>query len=114
MVFFVIGSLTINQRQKYMRTPHWENDETAYPSDSAYQVEGYRGIAWRVFGWETEADEDTEWTGIENRTGKLVCVMIGDDRRFTFDPDEVKQIAREEYCGVCGQIGCCHDGLDRA
>jgi len=31
----------------------------------------------------------------------------------SLDPDDVTPIAREAYCGVCGQMGCGHDGLDR-
>ncbi len=97
---------------------NYESDETTYPADSAYSVCSYPGIAWRVFGWEIEEkevwDKDLEQDIFEEqRTGKLVCVMIGDDRRFTFHPEDVKEIKREQYCGVCGQIGCNHDGLER-
>jgi hypothetical protein len=55
-------------------------------------------------------------TGYEpepERTGFLVCVMVGDDRHWTFDPSEVTPIDRDAYCGVCGQMGCGHDGLER-
>ena len=38
--------------------------------------------------------------------------MVGDDRHFTFDPDELTPIKRRDYCGECGQIGCTHDGHD--
>lgn len=92
---------------------NYERDDAAFPAD-AYQVDGHKGIAWYVLGWETEPDEDTEWSGYESRTGRVVAVMVGDDRHFTFDPEDVKPLAREEYCGVCGQIGCAHDGLDRS
>lgn len=92
--------------------PDYESDDEAFPADG-YQVAGYGGIAWYVLGWHIEADEDTEWTGMKERTGKVVAIMIGDDRRFTFEPDEVTPLEREAYCGVCGQIGCAHDGLDR-
>jgi len=88
-------------------------DDAAFPAD-AYTVSGYRGIAWYVRGWETQADEDTEWTGESPRTGRVVATMVGDDRQFTFDPDELTPLAREDYCGECGQIGCGHDGLDRS
>lgn len=91
---------------------HYETDREAFPED-AYQVKGHKGIGWRVCGWETEPDEDTEWSGMENRTGLVVCVMIGDDRAFTFEPDELTPLARKDYCGECGQIGCCHDGWER-
>jgi hypothetical protein len=91
---------------------HYEDDNATFPAE-AYQVDGYRGIAWYVMGWETEPDEDTEWSGYEVRTGRVVARMVGDDRDFTFEPDELKPLEREEYCGVCGQMGCAHDGYDR-
>ncbi len=92
---------------------HYETDEKAFP-DGAYTVRQYPGIAWYVYGWETEPDEDTEWSGYETRTGNVLAVMIGDDRRFSLDPADVSPLAREKYCGSCGQIGCGHDGLDRS
>jgi hypothetical protein len=94
------------------RRPNYEQDDKAFPAD-AYKVKGHRGIAWHVYGWETEPDEDTEWTGIENRTARVVCVMVGDDRRWTFDPEDIEPLDDLAYCHVCGQIGCGHDGLDR-
>lgn len=93
---------------------HYVNDETAYPYENAYAVEGWRGVAWRVYGWQTAPDEDTEWSGIEERTGLLVCVMIGDDEPHTFEPGEVARLDDDDYCAVCGQIGCTHDGRERA
>ena len=90
---------------------HYE-DAPEYQADG-YKVSGYRGIAWYVLGWETEPDEDTEGSGLENRTGQLICQMIGDDRHFAFDPSEIMSIPRESFCGECGQIGCTHDGLSR-
>ena len=80
-----------------------------FPAD-AYRVRGYEGIAWRILGWETEPDEDTEWSGYEVRTGRVLAIMIGDDRRFAFDPDEVSPLKRSEFCSECGQIGCAHGG----
>ena len=91
---------------------HYETDDAAFPAD-AYTANGYRGVAWHIMGWETQPDEDTEWTGLEKRTGRVVAIMVGDDRPFTFEPDELTALAREEYCGGCGQVGCGHDGLDR-
>ena len=96
-----------------MRTPHYETDDASFPHD-AYAVEHYGGIAWRIYGWETEPDEDTEWSGYEVRTGRVVAVMVGDDRRFTFDPADVTPLDELDYCHVCGQMGCTHDGLERA
>ncbi len=74
---------------------------------------GNEGVAYRVLGWETKPDEDTEWTGEEVRTGRVVAVMVGDDHRYTFDLNELQRIEREDYCGECGQLGCAHDGYDR-
>lgn len=89
--------------------PNYEIDEQAFPAE-AYRAKGYNGVAWRVKGWETQPTEDTEWDGIEERTGKVVCVMVGDDRRFTFRPQEIAALNDLAYCAECGQIGCAHDG----
>lgn len=75
-------------------------------TDTAYTVDGYRGMAWHYIGPETRADEETEWTGIEPETGNVRMVMVGDDRVFTFEPGECHSIPDEEYCGGCGQVGC--------
>ena len=102
----------------------YEKDDEAFSAD-AYTVKGYRGIAWRVLGWETEPGL-TEWWDKEAeemvydsepedvRTGRIVCIMVGDDHCFTFDPEDVTPLPREDYCGECGQIGCSHDGLYRS
>lgn len=92
---------------------HYESDDETFTAD-AYTVAGWgAGIAFRVLGWETEPDEDTEWSGCENRTGRVIVRMIGDDARHSVDESDITPIAREDYCGECGQIGCTHDGLDR-
>lgn len=78
-----------------------------YPND-AYAVRGWKGVAFAIYGWETEPDDETEWSGIENRTGNLVAVMVGDDRHHSVCPDDVLPIPEEGYCPSCGQIGCNH------
>ena len=94
--------------------PNYEADDAAFPAD-AYSVAGWgAGIAWRVYGWETEPTEDTEWDGIEERTGRVVVVMVGDDRRFSVDPDDLTPLGELDYCASCGQVGCTHDGRDRS
>jgi hypothetical protein len=97
-----------------MRTrANYEKDKATFNAP-AYSVAGWgTGIAWHVLGWETAPDEDTEWSGYEERTGNVLAVMVGDDERHSIDPDDVTPIKREDYCGECGQIGCGHDGLDR-
>jgi len=94
------------------RYPHYDEDD-AYFDAPAYTVRGYGGVAWYVRGWEVEPDEDTEWSGIEERTGKVVATMVGDDTRHVLDESDLTAIKREDYCGECGQIGCTHDGLAR-
>jgi hypothetical protein len=93
--------------------PNYEEDDQTWSAD-AYTVRGHGGVAWRVYGWETEPDEDTEWSGCENRTGMVICVMVGDDQRFTFDPEDITPIDEDTYCACCGQIGCSWDGRDRS
>lgn len=82
-------------------------DAPEYPAE-AYRARGHAGIAWRVLGWETEPDEDTEWSGYEVRTGRVLAHMVGDDRPFAFEPDEISPLKRSEYCSECGQLGCAH------
>lgn len=77
--------------------------------DGKYYQIGKRDISWYVLGWEIESDNDTEWTGIKNRTGNVVVVMVGDDRHFSYSPDKLKEISDDEFCGSCGQIGCTHN-----
>ena len=96
-----------------MQRHHFETP-TPDPWPDAVRIAGYEGIACVILGYQTEPDEDTEWSGIENRTDLLVARMVGDDHYFLVDPSDVSALPREDYCGECGQIGCGHDGLDRS
>lgn len=40
------------------------------------------------------------------RTGELLCIMIGDDKPHSIDPDDLEPIDDDDYCPECGQIGC--------
>ncbi len=95
------------------RRRSYEPDDHAFPHNAYSETNGRYAVAWRIRGWETEPDEDTEWSGIENRTGRIVAVMVGDDARHTFDPDDLSPIPDLAYCAECGQMGCGHDGRDR-
>jgi hypothetical protein len=95
-----------------MRKPNYDEDDETFDA-AAYTAKGYSGVAWYVLGWETQPDEDTEWSGLEERTGKVIAIMVGDDRRFTFDEDELTPLDESAYCGGCGQIGCTADGRER-
>lgn len=90
-----MGTITTNS---YEPAPEYVAD--------AYAVRGWNGVAFSVLGWETEPDQDTEWSGCENRTGNLIAVMVGDDRHFSVDPDDLSELDEKSYCHECGQIGC--------
>ena len=84
---------------------HYEQDDASFPH-AAYRVKRIAGVAFRVLGWETEPDEDTEWTGVEVRTGKVSVYMIGDDHEFHVDESALTPLDEGNYCLECGQIGC--------
>ena len=87
---------------------HYEEDTETFPADY-YTVKGYKGIAFYVLGWETEPDEDTEWSGYEQRTGNVLAVMVGDDYRHRVDLDDLTPLESDKFCHDCGQIGCGHN-----
>lgn len=72
-----------------------------------YRVAGYGGVAWRYNGPETRTgwDEDFE-EELRYETGMVEMVMVGDDRIFIIDPQDVEPISDDAYCSECGQIGC--------
>ena len=75
--------------------------------DGAYKHPDYGGVAFRVDGPVMIRDEDYEWSGIEiEDPDKVRAHMIGDDREFTFERDELTLINDDEFCPGCGQIGC--------
>ena len=80
---------------------NYETDNVSFPDDARYTIAGHSGVAWYAWGWETEPDEDTEWSGYEVRTGQ-----IGDDRQFAIDANDLTPISDGEYCSECGQVGC--------
>ena len=94
--------------------PHYEADDEHFSADAYREIRSKYAVAWWILGWHTEPDEDTEWSGDEQRSGRVVAVMVGDDHYCVMDEEDFEPMARKDYCGVCGQIGCAHDGLDRA
>lgn len=74
--------------------------------DARYSVRQYPGIAFWADKAEGEPDEDTEWSGYVNATGRVLMVMVGDDTRHSVDPEDVTRIPEDGYCPGCGQIGC--------
>lgn len=105
------------------------------------KVKGFSGIACYVVGHPqrrvpdyvcvTDTDEETGEETVQeyldtdfefsegelvNDTDRYVVVMVGDDRRHTVDVDDCEEIADDEFCLECGQMGCMHgradDGLE--
>ena len=105
--------------------------------DRRYAVDGWSGIAWEAIehpidhaegdenyqwieDWGPRDDPDAwGWMGCERfygettctcdpDLGRVVCVMVGDDRRFTHDVDDLTPLDDDDYCSGCGQIGCGH------
>jgi len=83
------------------------NEPDEFDFDARYSVEGWGGVAWFAWDYEVIRDEDFEWSGIEYvNKEKVVCTMVGDDQKFTFDIDELTKLGEADYCPECGQIGC--------
>jgi hypothetical protein len=76
--------------------------------DAHYTIGGWsEGIAWRLLGYVMVRDEDYDWSGIEEEDRSRVrAVMVGDDRIFTADVDDLTVIGEEDFCRGCGQVGC--------
>ncbi len=91
-----------------------------------YRVDRYPGVAWWFLGpeiedrviepdWSTLTDDDGNpmdadaWWPDEGDieqvpTGMVRMVMVGDDREFIIDPDDIEQV-HGPVCS-CGQLGC--------
>ena len=83
-------------------------------TDARYTVGGWgKGIAFWIDCAETEHDDDTEWTGYVHETGRVLAVMVGDDKRHSVDPSDLTLLDNLDYCTECGQVGCSHDGRER-
>jgi hypothetical protein len=76
----------------------------------AFTVNGWSdGIAWRCYGPVMVRDEDWEWSGIEEPHPNLVqMVMVGDDKIYEVDKDDIVPLDEDAYCHECGQVGCGH------
>jgi hypothetical protein len=97
----------------FMKSIHFEQAdgvENGVDFDAVYRTER-KDVAWQLIGWEIEVDETTKWSGFEARTGRVVAVMVGDDKRFVFEPTELVRITEDSYCHSCGQIGCRHGNV---
>jgi hypothetical protein len=87
--------------------------------DGRYAVEGYRGVAFYLTGWqqrweplttliplddgeecEIELDEG-EWVD-DPESGIVRAVMVGDDREHLVDVDDLTKLDEGDYCHGCG------------
>lgn len=93
--------------------------------DATYSHPRFRGVALRYVGpakkWEPmqyyaedpDGNEvlvddvygEGEWVDdLESNMARVI--MVGDDRIHEVDADELTELADDEYCSGCGQIGC--------
>lgn len=96
-----------------------------------YRVAGYSGIAFYLTGYATTEeyegdlllcdDEECDhmlsemcWTfgdtSLVTDYDRVVAIMVGDDREFIIDVEDLTKISEDDYCSGCGQIGCTADG----
>lgn len=113
-----------------MKKPFIEVDgiENDIDFDAAYKVKRSMGVAYRLLGWAAKRvpvmcfvnDEEGNEVEVESNEfedvpdfDNVIAIMVGDDRRHTIDKDDLIKIDEDDFCHVCGQIGCCHDGRER-
>lgn len=73
----------------------WDNEEpfTDGPLKHQYaKIQGWSGIAFFI-----DADDGMN---------TVQCHMVGDDRNFTIDRDDVTVITDDEFCSGCGGTSC--------
>lgn len=52
-----------------------------------------------------DPDGEGEWVD-DIESGQVLVVMVGDDKKYTVDIDDLTKIGELEFCRDCGQIGC--------
>ena len=95
-------------------------------TDERYSVLNQPKVAWYVKGpsktWTEESweivceDDDCDHASDmcyvyrepeeEDDEYMVDCVMVGDDRVFSFYADDLTILPEDEFCSGCGQIGC--------
>jgi hypothetical protein len=104
-------ALEVAEEEREAWSEGWRDPQSIVLLDflpgSAVRVAGSEGIAFRVDGMPTRRLADYDWSGIElvNPSQRRVH-MIGDDREWVVDVDDLTPLDDDDYCGTCGQIGC--------
>jgi hypothetical protein len=99
-------------------------------SNKRYKSSELKGFAVYTTGWEKSYepctvliyDEDGneyevtdpsegEWSE-DPSTGRVRVVCVGDDKEHLVEYSSLTELKDREYCHVCGQVGCTHDGRD--
>jgi hypothetical protein len=92
-----------------------------------FSVRGFGGIAFYCVGYSTywteeawtycgEGDPDDEASYLYDEPEEVEdldfvrMVMVGDDEVHVVDVSDLVPIEADDYCSVCGQIGCTADG----
>lgn len=99
-------------------------DDLPFGPGSYVRVKSRPGIAFYIYDWyKTERisgfidwDErsDFESDFVETSREEIVdktraiVTMVGDDKEWVVDTDELEPLSDEDFCGECGQIGCQH------
>lgn len=85
----------------------------ALDTDAHYTVSGWDGIAFYVYGFPKVWDQDEQtWESQGEECGRVLVVMVGDDRKHEVDVEDLTLLPETDYCAGCGQVGCGHDGRD--
>lgn len=74
------------------------------------KVRGWPGIAFTFRGHPLIhcLDEDGVYPEKLEDPDRAIVVMVGDDRKWNVEMDDLTLLPPEKFCGVCGQIGCLH------
>lgn len=77
--------------------------------NATYEVADSPGVAWRLLGFVEVYKEDPDEPGDYVKEDDLQWVrayMVGDDRVFEIDIDDLTPLSDNDYCSCCGQLGC--------
>jgi len=110
-----------NESAKHAKSEFGTQDGVDFDAHYRIKKPWARGVAWFLLGWEAryvpelafmwdefgnEWEEEVEGKWVPDVGGRVVAVMVGDDRRFVFDLEDLEVIKEDSFCSGCGQIGC--------